>query len=75
MCSVCGGTYSHLRGCPEGPAPKVIGKCAYCGEDITEEEETYFELESGELYHDDCFHDVAAGILLDKYGASLRHID
>lgn len=69
MCEVCGCSGGHLSGCPEGPGPKVIHTCKFCGDDIVEGEECY-ELD-GEYWHEDCFGDAALALLTERFGARL----
>ena len=51
----------------EPPEPKVICTCEHCGDDINEGDEIV-ELD-GEMYHRDCFEDIAVSLLLDRFGA------
>ena len=64
MCDICLHTPCHSQ-CPNAPEPKSIGKCKYCDEPIYVGDE-YVEVCDGELYHEDCFLDTAAGIMLSK---------
>ena len=66
MCSVC------LKSpCDpfffNAPEPKEIYTCEHCGESIVEGDE-YVDVD-GDYYHDECFMDCSAEILLEKYGA------
>lgn len=67
MCSVCWHNPCDPR-CPNAPDPPTVYTCKYCGEPIVAGDE-YVELE-GDYYHDECFLDNSAAILMEKYGAT-----
>jgi len=69
VCSVCLKSPCDPR-CPNAPEPKSIYICNHCGEPIVEGED-YADVD-GDYYHEECFTDCAAGILLEKYGAAIR---
>lgn len=54
MCRCCGGAFSHKMGCPETTA-FVVGYCAECGEEITNEDCKI--LLNGNFYHEECAPD------------------
>lgn len=66
MCDICRQTPCHPC-CPNAPDPVAIYTCKYCGEDIVEGDE-YVEID-GDYYHEECFEDCAAVILLEQFGA------
>ena len=51
----------------EPPEPKAVGTCKRCGQEIYVGDEIV-EL-SGDFYHEECFSDCAASILLSEFGA------
>lgn len=53
----------------EPPEPRVWGHCAYCGQDIYEDDD--IAEYDGERYHEDCFHECAASILVERHGARI----
>lgn len=66
MCSVCHKIPCDSR-CPNAPDPVAVYTCKYCGEDIVEGDE--YVMIDDDYYHDECFMDCAAGILLEQFGA------
>lgn len=67
MCSVCMRTPCDPR-CPNAPDPQTVYTCKYCGEPIVQGDE-FFEVD-GDHYHEDCFTDCAADILVSQFGAT-----
>ena len=53
--------------CPNAPDPPAIYTCKHCGEPIVPGDE-FYEVD-GDYYHDDCFTDCAADILVSRFGA------
>lgn len=67
MCSVCMRTPCDPR-CPNAPDPPTVYTCKHCGEPIVQGDE-FFEVD-GDHYHEDCFTDCAADILVSQFGAT-----
>jgi len=63
MCEICLSS-PCAAGCPNADEPKSIGICTYCKEQIEVGEE-YYEYNE-DIYHEDCFFDVAVRILLEE---------
>jgi len=66
MCEICMRTPCDPR-CPNAPDPPAIYTCKHCGEPIVPGDE-FYEVD-GDYYHDDCFTDCAADILVSRFGA------
>ena len=66
MCAECRRTPCDPR-CPNAPDPPAVYTCKYCSEDIVVGDD-FVELD-GDYYHEECFTDNAANILLEQYGA------
>lgn len=66
MCEICHKCPCDPR-CPNAPEEKGVYTCAYCDDPIVDGEDCFCI--DGEYYHEDCFGDCAATILLEKFGA------
>lgn len=66
MCAICMRTPCDPR-CPNAPDPPAVHTCKHCGESIVPGDE-FFEVD-GDFYHDECFMDCAANILVNQFGA------
>lgn len=66
MCAICMRTPCDPR-CPNAPDPPAVHTCKHCGESIISGDE-FFEVD-GDFYHDECFMDCAANILVNQFGA------
>ena len=54
--------------CPNAPEPPTVYTCKHCGEPIVPGDE-FYEIECA-YYHEECFMDCAANILVSQFGAS-----
>lgn len=66
MCSVCLRSPCDPR-CPNAPDPPTVYTCKHCGEPVVAGDE-FVEVD-GDFYHQDCFEDCSAEILLERFGA------
>ena len=67
MCDICHRTPCDSR-CPNAPDPPTVYTCKYCGEPVVAGDE-YVDVD-GDYYHEECFEDCAAEILLEQVWVS-----
>ena len=53
MCNECRQTVCHPL-CPNATEPKVMGRCAKCGDDLREDYVYYTDNENNKFCSDDC---------------------
>lgn len=64
MCEICR-QHPCANTCPNADQPEVIGTCAYCEEEICEDEAYYTVTADGRHYHYDCLFNVAEQMLIE----------
>jgi hypothetical protein len=65
MCGDCG-FYECPGACPGADAPRVVYKCAECGENITLDDGVCYEC-NGRVYHDYCVDGISRQRLLYEF--------